>query len=135
MAPTRRDSFRFGIAFVLLAMGVGVAGYMGAPASLVQTTGRVTHVELASADYGPGPRVLNYRYTVGAIEYSGQGILRYSTWQDDSLQTGREVPVFYDSLHPAVSYPLSPPSRIYWIGAALSLAAFGLTAIIWGWRD
>jgi hypothetical protein len=127
MALRSNDSFKFGVGFVLLAIVVGIAGYIRGNAVFAPTTGRITHVELASNYYGPGPRVLGYTYTVAGSEYSGQGTVRYSLRQDDSLQVGREIPLFYDSSHPAVSYPFSP--RVASVGSALRSSLLRLVSL------
>jgi hypothetical protein len=133
MSLRDRGGLWFGVAFLLLGLVVGVASYALSGASFAEASGTITQASLASADYGPGPRILSYTYIADGREYSGQGSILYSARQDDALQPGHSIRVFYDRAHPLASYPLSPPSRVWWIGSAIFLVAFGCVAILWSW--
>jgi hypothetical protein len=134
MRFSKHDSLWFSISLVLLGIAVGVIGYARSSASFTETSGIITQTALASGQYGPGPRILSYAYTVAGKKYSGEGSVRYTPRQDDALQLGRGIRVFYERAHPHVSYPLYPPSRLPWVGGAIFIVAFGGIAIFWGWR-
>jgi hypothetical protein len=131
---SQRDSFWFGVSLVLLGTLVAVVGYSRSSHSFAETSGTITQASLASGQYGPGPRVLSYKYRVDDAEYSGQESLRYISRQDEALQVGRTIRVFYERAHPLVSYPVAPPNPVSWLAGGVFLIVFGATATIWGWR-
>ena len=133
MRFSHRDSLWFGLSLVALGVIVAVCGHLRSAATVTETTGVITETSILPGDASSGPRLLNYRYIVAGEQYSGQGWLRYSARQNDALESGKTIAVFYESAHPLVSYPVFPPSQMPWIGGSIFLVGFGAVAILWGW--
>jgi len=133
MRFSHRDSLWFGLSFVALGIIVALCGHLRSAAALAETTGVITEASILPGDVTSGPRLLNYQYTVAGEQHSGQGWLRYSARQNDALETGKTIAVFYERAHPLVSYPVFPPSRMPWISGSIFLVGFGAVAIVWGW--
>src|SRR4051812_18282666 len=96
MRLSRRDSLWFGSAMIVLGLLVAVFGHLRSTARLAKTTGVITDASVLPGDIVSGPRLLHYDYTVAGAKFSGQGWLRYSARQNDVLQVGNAISVFYD---------------------------------------
>jgi hypothetical protein len=137
VALASRDSLWFGLACIVLSLGIGAFGYTRATRAFVHTTGVITSTQIGS----PGGRTATasqrvlYQYTVDGTEYTGQTLAPVRGISGAAIRVGATIPVYFERAWPYSSSAFSPPRPWLWIGGAATFTAFGLVVIIVGWTQ
>jgi hypothetical protein len=122
---------------VILFVGVAIAlfGYLRSSRPFVRTTGLIVESAPVGGMKSTIWRIVDYTYTVAGHAYTGQSVVPNSWGHSAPVEVDRELPVYFVSLDPDVSYAFDPPTAPPWIMGGLIPVLLGSVIILFTWRS